>query len=233
MLEFLILTVVLLFITVLIISLTGPEIAVALYAILTVLANIVAFKIVYIGEIGKFVLIGPAGVIAYSATFLITDFLAEIFGKDFAKKAVLAGFLANFVAVLVILESLIQSPYAMSSEDLEAFSKVMGFAPRIVIASMIAFILAQTHDVYAFHFWKKFTKNRFLWWRNNASTLVSQAIDTLVFITIAFYGIVPNDVLFSMILTQYVAKVIVALLDTPFMYLSVFIFKRVPNRVAV
>ncbi|MCS7121358.1 MAG: queuosine precursor transporter [Archaeoglobaceae archaeon] len=202
------------------------ETAIALYATLTILANLVSFKIVYIGEVGPLILVGPAGVIAYSATFLLTDFLTEVAGKEYAKRAVFAGFLANILTVIVVFEALIQRPFAMSSEEVDAFNKVLGFAPRIILASIVAFIVAQTHDVYAFHFWKKITKNRFLWLRNNASTVVSQAIDTVLFITIAFYGLIPNDVLVAMILTQYLIKVLIALIDTPFMYLSVWIFEK-------
>ena len=199
----------------------GSEIAIALFASLTVLANIIAFKIIYAGSIAGFLLIGPAGVIVYASTFLITDLLSELYGKEYAKRAVVAGLLANIVAVISIYIAITWTPAPfMSPESLNAFNKVLGFAPRLVVASIIAYAISQTHDVYAFHLWKKLAKGRYLWLRNNASTMASQAIDTVIFISIAFYGVVDTSTLLSMIAGQYILKIVIAALDTPFIYVA-------------
>ncbi|MCD6493498.1 MAG: queuosine precursor transporter [Archaeoglobaceae archaeon] len=199
----------------------GVEIAIGIFTALIVIANVISSKIIFVGEIGSVNLIGPAGVIVYASTFLITDIIGEIYGKEYSKKAVITGFFANIIAVIAILIAINWTPAPfLSNEFLNSFNKILGFAPRIVLASMIAYLISQTHDVYAFHFWKRKTKGRHLWLRNNASTIVSQAIDTAVFITIAFYGLVANEVLLSMIFGQYVLKVFIALFDTPFIYIA-------------
>lgn len=199
----------------------GIEIAIGIFTALIVIANVISSKIIFVGEIGSVNLIGPAGVIVYASTFLITDIIGEIYGKEYSKKAVITGFFANIIAVIAILIAINWTPAPfLSNEFLNSFNKILGFTPRIVLASMVAYLISQTHDVYAFHFWKRKTKGRHLWLRNNASTIVSQAIDTAVFITIAFYGLVANEVLLSMIFGQYVLKVFIALFDTPFIYIA-------------
>ena len=199
----------------------GVEIAIGIFTALIVIANVISSKIIFVGEIGSVNLIGPAGVIVYASTFLITDIIGEIYGKEYSKKAVITGFFANIIAVVAILIAINWTPAPfLSNEFLNSFNKILGFAPIIVLASMIAYLISQTHDVYAFHFWKRKTKGKHLWLRNNASTIVSQAIDTAVFITIAFYGLVANEVLLSMIFGQYVLKVFIALFDTPFIYIA-------------
>lgn len=205
----------------------GVEIAIGIFATLTVVANVIASKLVTVGSV-----IVPAGVIVYSATFLITDVLGEIYGKEYGKKAVITGFFANLIAMLAIVTALLWKPAPIGIEMAEAFNKVFSLTPRIVIASMVAYLISQTHDVYAFHFWKEKTKGKYLWLRNNASTMVSQAIDTCTFITLAFYGIVPNDVLLGMIVWQYLIKVTIALMDTPFMYIATYTWRFVSKTTA-
>jgi hypothetical protein len=92
-----------------------------------------------------------------------------------------------------------------------------------MVASLTAYLFSQYHDVWAFHFWKRVTTERFLWLRNNASTIVSQLLDSVVFITIAFYGSLP---VMPLIFGQWVVKVGIALLDTPFVYLLVYVVRR-------
>jgi len=199
----------------------GPEILVGIFASLAVLSNLIAFKLVSFGP-----LVVPAAVIAYSTTFLITDILGEFYGKKMALKAVYSALIANVLMILIILIALSWPPAPfMEESQLEAFNSVFGFAPRVIIASLVAFIVSQHHDVIAFHFWKRKTEGRHLWLRNNASTMVSQLIDTVLFITIAFYGL-PGVALTSMIVGQYLVKLLIALLDTPFIYLASFVMKR-------
>ena len=100
---------------------------------------------------------------------------------------------------------------------------------------MVAYLISQNHDVWAFHFWRRKTRGAHLWLRNNASTLVSQLIDTVVFITLAFYvlplilqgnPIIPLESLLTLIAGQYVVKALIALSDTPFCYLGVFLLQK-------
>ena len=200
----------------------GVEIAIGIFAALTIVANIVCRKLVIIGNF-----VAPAGVIVYSSTFLVTDIISEVYGREEGKKAVICGLLANIVMLVSVFIVLMWTPANIPGnfEVAKAFEVVFSLTPRIVFASIVAYFISQMHDVYAFHFWKVRTHGKHLWLRNNASTIVSQAIDTTIFITLAFYGVVPNEVLFSMIFGQYVIKVLIALLDTPFMYLATAVFK--------
>ena len=97
-----------------------------------------------------------------------------------------------------------------------AYEALLGPNRRIVLASLLAYLCSQKHDVWAFHFWKALTGGRHKWLRNNLSTMTSQLIDTVIFVGIAFWGVVPN--LGEMILAQYVLKLLIALVDTPLFY---------------
>jgi len=177
-------------------------------------AKIVAFYEIYV----------PAGVLAYAVTFTITDIIAEIWGKDYAKQVVLAGFLTLAVVILLIWIAILL-PAAAFWKDEDAFTTILGIkkgATRITIASIAAYLVSQYHDVWAFNFWRRITKEKHLWLRNNASTLVSQAIDTFLFISLAFYGVVP---VLPLILGQYFVKLCIALLDTPVVYLFVYLIR--------
>lgn len=187
----------------------------ALFTTCLLVANILAVKLVPIGD-----WVVPAGVIAYPLTFLFTDVIAELFGRRVASQVVWVGFGASLLMVLLILGGRLLPP-APIWEGQTAYESILGMVPRIVLASMIAYLVSQHHDVFAFHFWRLKTKGRLLWLRNNASTMVSQALDSGLFITIAFWGTVSTEVLFSMMLTQYLIKVVIALGDTPFCYLLV------------
>src|SRR3989344_4835373 len=185
----------------------GPEYIIGIFVGCIVIANVLANKIVVFLNFTV-----PAGVIVYATTFLLTDMLSEFYGKKEAKKAVWSGFLANIILVFSVWIAINWTP-ASFWENQDAFVKVLGMTPRIVLANLVAYIVSQNHDVWAYHLWKNKTKDRHLWLRNNASTIVSQLIDSSIFITIAFMGVFP---VLPLIIGQFVIKVIIALLDTPF-----------------
>ncbi|MBW2972444.1 queuosine precursor transporter [Candidatus Woesearchaeota archaeon] len=193
----------------------GVEYIIALAAALTVAANILANKIVVFGPFTV-----PAGVIAFSMTFLLTDILSERWGKAYARKAVWAGFYANIVFVISLYIALAWTPAPFAAESASMFAEVLKLTPRLFLAGIVAYLISQHHDIWAFHFWKRVTKNRHLWFRNNASTIISQLLDSVIFIVIGFYGVFP---VLPLILGQWVVKIIIALLDTPFMYLIVWL----------
>ena len=175
-----------------------------------VIANVVAGKIVMIGQITL-----PAAVVSYAFTFLCTDIISEKWGKKKATQAVLYGFAAQIFAALLILmaQHLPVAPFAKETQ--EAFNIILGQNWRFVLASLTAYLFAQYSDVYVFHFLKEKFESK--WIRNNGSTMTSQFIDTAIFITIAFYGQVPN--LLVMIVSQYAVKLGLAAIDTPLFYL--------------
>lgn len=200
----------------------GVEIAIGVFASLTVLANLLAIKTIAFGPF-----IAPAAVLVYASTFLLTDMLSELFGEEKARLAVWTGFVANIVMLVSVLIAVRWSASAVMDPGLaSSFDAVFGFAPRVIAASMIAYLVSQHHDVWAYGFWRERTGGRHLWLRNNASTMASQAIDTLIFITLAFYGLVPNSVLLQMMAGQYVIKILIAALDTPFIYLALAAARR-------
>ncbi|NOZ58606.1 MAG: queuosine precursor transporter [Euryarchaeota archaeon] len=191
---------------------------IATFASLVVISNVTAVKITTIAGFAV-----PAAVVAYSVTFLLTDMLSEFYSKRDAHRAVWAGFYANILLVVVVGVAVLLPP-APFWEHQQAFEALFSLVPRIVLASMVAYLISQHFDVLAFHFWKQLTAGRYLWLRNNASTMVSQLIDTALFITIAFYG--TGMPLGEMIMGQYVVKLAIALLDTPFMYLSRWVYRN-------
>ena len=197
----------------------GVEYLIGIMAALAITANILATKIVMFGPFTV-----PAGVIVFSMMFLITDILSEKWGKKTARKAVWIGFYANVVFVISVLIAINWPSALFATEIAEKFKDVLSLTPRIVIAGWIAYLISQNHDVWAFDFWKKKTKGKHLWFRNNASTIVSQLIDSVIFITIAFYGVFP---ILPLILGQWIVKIIIAILDTPFMYLIVSLIDKI------
>ena len=196
------------------------------FATLLVVANIIAGKLISIG-----MWVVPVAVIAYPLTFLVTDTIAELYGRSTATRVVWLGFAMNVLMVALIYVGKIIPP-ASFWEGQDAYNMILGSVPRIVLASMLAYLVSQHHDVLAFHFWKRLTKGRFLWLRNNASTMISQGIDTLIFISIAFLGTVPLQVLLNMIAAQYVIKLFIAIADTPLCYALVGLIRRKNARLA-
>ena len=176
-----------------------------------VISNIVAAKVVTFWGF-----IVPAAVIIYPLTFLMTDIIGEIWGKAEANWAVINGFICQLIS-LVLIGAAIALPVAPFADNQAAFTAILGNTFRMVFASLMAYIAAQSWDVFIFHLLKDKTGDKYKWLRNNASTMSSQIIDTLIFITIGFYGVVPN--IWAMVASQYVIKFGLSLLDTPFFYL--------------
>lgn len=177
-----------------------------------VISNIVAGKVISI-----FGLIVPAAVVAYPLTFLCTDVIGEIWGKEEANRTVRRGILMQLFSLLLITVAIALPSASFATEYSSNLKVVLGQNVRFVLASLTAYILAQSNDVFIFHKLKDKFNGKHKWLRNNASTMLSQLIDTSIFITIGFWGTVPS--LITMIMSQYVVKFFLALADTPFFYL--------------
>lgn len=162
-----------------------------------------------------------AGIIAYWLTFPITDAIGEVFGKRRGFLVVWMGLLAN-VIVLGLSQVAVALPAAHFYQDQGALQKVLSSVPLIVLASLLAYLLAQLHDVWAFDFWKKMTNGKHLWLRNNLSTMSSQLIDSVVFNGIAFFIFATDRVSFSVFVSMtfgyWLFKVCIAIIDTPVVY---------------
>jgi uncharacterized integral membrane protein (TIGR00697 family) len=176
-----------------------------------VVSNIIAAKVVVIWK-----LVVPAAIIIYPFTFLLTDIIGELYGKEEGNRTVWYGFLGSVFAMVTIYAGMILPEAPFMEKQQSAYEILLGPNRRIVAASLLAYLCSQKHDVWAFHLWKKLTKGRYRWLRNNLSTMTSQLVDTVIFIGLAFWGTVPH--LGKMILAQYLVKVLIALLDTPFFY---------------
>ncbi len=160
----------------------------------------------------------PAGTIAYAITFPITDIVDEVYGKRPALWIVWAGLVAEVAMLALVLVD--YGIPALEPGMQEMYEAAFMMQPRIVAASIVAYLVSQHHDVWAFLKIKEVTKGRHLWLRNNLSTMVSQFLDTTIFTVIAFGGLFPIWVIVSMIISTWLVKLIVALCDTPFVYLG-------------
>ena len=202
------------------------QILLGIFVAAIVMANLLGTKI---ADFGFFV--ASVGIFMYPITFLVTDIIVDVFGREKIKGFILAGFIANVMIFLFVALS-VWLPPAVRYPNNEQFLTVFNPSMRIIAASLIAFLIAQFHDVFALEFWKKKTKGRFLWFRNNVSTIVSQFIDTTVFMFIAFYMASPQytvDFIFRLIIPYWMLKIGVALFDTPFVYLGVWWLKGKRN----
>lgn len=173
----------------------------------------------------------PAGLIAYPFTFLATDLISELFGRKKAQLVVWIGFSMNFFMLfLMSVNHWLPNSLGVSG-GLDLFEGVYEFMVGNVIASMIAYLIAQSVDVRLFHFWKKKTNGKHLWLRNNGSTMFSQLIDSTAIITILYVAGNLGDNINSvaaviiLIMNSYLFKFFFALFDTPLMYLGVKLFK--------
>ncbi len=182
-----------------------------------VIAAVLASKIIAVGPLTV-----PAGVLAYCVTFVCTDVISEIWGKDRAQKVVLSGFGAMLFA-LVLIKAAVLWPAAPFWSGQAAFESVFNLTPRIIAGSLIAYLVSQTFDIWAFHFWKRLTRGRHLWLRNNGSTVLSQFMDSALFILVAFGG--QMEVM-PLIIGQWVVKCSIAALDTGVVYGLVWLIRR-------
>lgn len=192
---------------------TNLQILTSVFVVSLIIANIVSAKIVSFWG-----MVIPAAIVAYPLTFLITDIIGEIWGKQEANKVVKIGLLCQIIS-LILIGLAIALPIAPFADNQAEFVGIMKSGFRVVAASLVAYFISQSWDVWIFHKLKEKCNDKHKWLRNNLSTITSQIIDTAIFITIAFIGIVPN--IWVMIGSQYLIKVVFALLDTiPFYLLT-------------
>ncbi|MDC0176916.1 queuosine precursor transporter [Polaribacter sp.] len=199
----------------------------ALFIASLVVSNLIFQKFFYWEPLGVYRFEVSVGILPYPITFLITDILSEIYGKKKANQVVIAGIFASFFSTLIILIADFAPAIGSSPIDDTVFHQVFGLSPLAVFASMLAYLFAQLIDIRIFHFWKKRTKGKHLWLRNNFSTFASQFIDTftIVFLLCSF-KILPWNIFTSLLISGFLFKVIIAALDTPILYGIVFLFRK-------
>ena len=198
-----------------------------------VVSNLIFQKFFYWYPFGDVEIFGAklfqisVGIIPYPITFLITDIISEIYGKKKANQVVTTGIFASVFSLGIIYISNAVPAIDNSPVTDALFTKVFGQTALAVIASMLAYLFAQYIDIQVYHFWKRLTKGKKLWVRNNFSTITSQAVDTFsVLLLLCSFKILTWDLFLPLFVSGFLFKVGVALLDTPFMYLAVYFFRK-------
>jgi len=174
----------------------------------------------------------PVGLLAYPFTFLVTDLISELYGRKKAQMVVWIGFFLNmYLLLLMSVGHWFPNTYGVSG-GLNLFEGVYEFVIANTVSSMVAYLIAQSVDVRLFHFWKRLTKGKYLWIRNNGSTMVSQLVDSTLILSILYFSgnlgenITTLGMLGILILNSYLFKFFFALFDTPIIYLAVWYFKE-------
>jgi uncharacterized integral membrane protein (TIGR00697 family) len=164
------------------------------------------------------------GVILYSSIFFATDLLSELHGLREAQRAVMLGFLVSIAMVLMTQLSMLYAPStvpetaAFASEVHAATVTLFDYTPRFVFGSLLAYLVSQSFDVWIYHRIRDATDGRHLWLRNTGSTLASQAIDTLIYGLVVWWGLVDLVTALQLAGAKYVFKFVIAVIDTPFIY---------------
>jgi len=193
----------------------------ALFIAALITTNLIANKFVSV-DLGFKVFKISAGVLPYPITFLITDILSEIFGRKNTQRVVFVGFFASaFVLGILWLGDQFPSIVGSPVSDSE-YAKVFQNSYKVVFSSMVAYLAAQFVDVRIYHFWKNLTNGKYLWLRNNGSTIVSQLVDTTLVVGVLFYGQMPLSEMAVLILDGWLFKILFAFIDTPAMYAAVY-----------
>lgn len=199
----------------------------ALFICSLVVSNLIFQKFFSWDFFGIYTFEISAGILPYPITFLITDIVSEVYGKRKANQLVTAGIFASFFSLLIVLAADYVPATEWSPIDDALFTKVFGATGIAVFASMMAYLFAQFIDIQLYHFWKRLTKGRMLWLRNNFSTFTSQFIDTFtVLILLCTFGKIDWTLFGALLLSGFLFKVIVAALDTPLLYLGTYLIRR-------
>ena len=205
----------------------------ALFITSLVVSNLIFQKFFYWKPFGDITIFGAplfevsVGILPYPITFLITDLISEIFGKKKANQVVTAGIFASVFSMGIIFVANYVPAISSSPISDETFIQVFGLSPLGVLASMLAYLFAQYIDISIYHFWKRITKGRYLWLRNNFSTFTSQFVDTFTVVALlCFFGVLPWSMFYGLVISGFLFKVFIALLDTPLLYLFVYLFRK-------
>lgn len=190
----------------------GFLIVTAVFITCLITANLIAVKLVNI-----FGLILPAAVIVFPISYIVGDILTEVYGYSRARQVIWLGFFCNLIVVVAVwIAGLL--PSAVFWEGQSAYEQILGSTPRILLASFIAYLIGEFSNSFVLAKMKIATKGRWLWARTISSTLVGQGLDSLFFISVAFFGTIPNSGLLLAIMTQWLFKSTYEALATPLTY---------------
>jgi uncharacterized integral membrane protein (TIGR00697 family) len=218
-----------------------PRIAlIAIFITALITSQVTAAKIVAIGLPFELPLTGelllvPAAAFAYAVTFFSSDCYAELYGRQSATQLVNVAFVMNFVLLGLIWLAISAPAFTESPVDQAQFSSVLGASAGVVVGSLVAYLISQNCDVILFHWIRDYTDGEALWLRNIGSTITSQLIDTVVFISISFifFQGVPLSQAIGLIIGQYIIKLAIAAIDTPVVYATVGVIQNQRQEPAV
>lgn len=201
-------------------------------AIATIAANIEV--LILVNAFGMEMTLGN---VLFASTFLVTDIVSELYGKEASKKAVKIGIATSISFVAISYSWLLYSP---SSSDFATPSirSIFSNTPRLMFASLAVYVIVQFFDVWLYHTWwgftdKKFGKHeKYLWLRNNGSTMISQFLNSVLFNFLAFWGIYTLDTIWNIIVSSFVIFMITSLADTPFIYICRYLNKKSKKEIA-
>ena len=199
----------------------------ALFISSLVVSNLIFQKFFYWDFFGIYTFEISVGILLYPITFLITDIIIEVYGKRKANQVVTAGIFASFFSMLIVYVAGNVPATEWSPINNALFNTVFGATAIAVLASMMAYLLAQYIDIQIFHFWKRLTKGKHLWLRNNFSTFLSQFVDTFtVLFLLCSFGKISWSLFSVLLASGFLFKVMVAVLDTPFLYAAVYALRK-------
>jgi hypothetical protein len=184
-------------------------------------ANIISVKLVEVSGV-----VFPAGVVIFPVSYIFGDVLTEVYGYRRARQVIWLGFLCNLLVVLAVSAAIALPPAGFWGGQ-EAFVQILGYTPRLLLASFIAYLVGEFTNSFVLARLKIATAGRWLWLRTITSTVLGQGLDSLIFITIAFIGTIPLAGLSSAIITQWLIKSVYEALATPLTYLVVNFLKRI------
>ncbi len=193
---------------------------VAVFITSLITANIISVKLIMI--LG---MVLPAGIIIFPISYITGDVLTEVYGYAQARKVIWLGFFCNLILVIALWVGKVIPP-APFWEGQAAYERILGYAPRILAASFLAYLVGEFFNAYVMAKMKIATKGRWLWTRTIGSTLVGQGLDSLVFIALAFFGTIPPKNLALVVFSQWIVKSAYEAAATPFTYITINFLKR-------
>ncbi len=198
-------------------------------------SKVLAFQVPFSIPVAGSTLALPGAALAYALTFFASDAYAELYGRRAAQVMVNIAFFLNFVMLALVWSTILAPAAGSSPVSSDAFAAVLGPSTNIVIGSLAAYLVSQNWDVVIFHRIRDWTGGKHLWLRNLGSTASSQLIDTVIFVGLAFFLVpqalgtgdpLPLGLVASLIVGQYLLKLSIAVVDTPFVYLIVGMLRR-------
>jgi queuosine precursor transporter len=189
----------------------------SLFCVALVVSNLVAGKL-YAAPYGITL---TAGVWLFPIVYIIGDVIPEVYGLKVARQVIWIGFICNLIAVGIFLLTIIL-PYPSYWQGQEAFATVLGFTPRLLLASFIGYLAGTNINAYIMVTMKRFTNGNLLWLRTISSTIFGEFADSILFLSIAFFGTLPLDIIFTMIIAQALFKILYEVLFTPITYMVVY-----------